>query len=299
MVSIPACVDAFRKICFVARMTDQNTLPHSGAVLGIDVGFSPTKRSSAACCLEWDTQQITWTIRRFRALPVEQEATIAAVAADKLLEAAARDGPMRAGFEVIGRYRTAERMLTGFPLASRIGKPGQSSAPVGKNLNAAANACARVILRRCRLGAAKHAIRIDDMAVVEAFPSSFLGVMLNDPAAVAARRRDRSDRFFEHLAMAETLQNLLGYLLPGRAIMLPFNGVKNHDDRAALVCALTALVVAAGDFVAVGDADGWIVLPPHCFVQGWAWADLEANARKESRDCLHRSLSWQSDKTDS
>jgi hypothetical protein len=46
--------------------------------------------------------------------------------------------------------------------------------------------------------------------------------------------------------------------------------VTNHDDRAALICALTALCVAAGDFTAVGDADGWIVPPPRRFVQDWA-----------------------------
>jgi predicted RNase H-like nuclease len=54
----------------------------------------------------------------------------------------------------------------------------------------------------------------------------------------------------------------------------------NHDDRAALICALTALSVAADDFTAVGDADGWIVLPPRPFVRSWARADLEANARE-------------------
>jgi hypothetical protein len=50
------------------------------------------------------------------------------------LTAAAFDGPLRSGLDLIGRYRVAERMLTR-RLQPHIGKPGQSSAPVGKLLN--------------------------------------------------------------------------------------------------------------------------------------------------------------------
>ena len=261
-------------------------LPRTGAVLGVDVGYSERSRSSAVCRLDWDPRRITWTIRRFRALPAEREATIAGVAGTGRIEAAAFDGPLRTGFDVVGRYRVAERMLTR-RLGARIGKPGQASAPVGKALNAAANDCAGVVLRRCDLAPAAHAVRIDARAVAEAFPGAFLGVMLADPAAVAASRADRSDVFFRHLAGDGTLERLLARLLPGRDLALPLDGVTNHDDRAALVCALTALCVAAGNFAAVGDADGWIVLPPRRFVQDWAWADLEANARDEAPGCLH------------
>ncbi|HET7883730.1 MAG TPA: hypothetical protein VFL55_22780 [Acetobacteraceae bacterium] len=273
-------------------MTVPLPLPQTGAVLGIDVGFSPTARSSAVCRLDWKAERITWTIRRFRALLMEQETTIAAVAGADVLQAAALDGPLRAGFDAIGCYRTAERMLTR-RLGVRIGKPGQSSAPVGKKLNAAANTCARITLQRCQIGVAQHVVRIDDLAVVEAFPSSFLGVMLQNPAAISAQRGDRSDTFFERLLADGTLQDFLGYLLPGRASERPLSSVGNHDDRAALVCALTALAVAAGDFTAVGDSDGWIVLPPRRFVQGWAWDGLEANAREEPPGCLYQTSAWQ------
>jgi hypothetical protein len=73
--------------------------------------------------------------------------------------------------------------------------------------------------------------------------------------------------------------------------MSPIEDVRNHDDRAALVCAITALAIAAGDFTAVGDADGWIALPPRSFVQPWAWSDLESNAREERPGCLYQSPS--------
>jgi hypothetical protein len=81
----------------------------------------------------------------------------------------------------------------------------------------------------------------------------------------------------------------MAYLLPGRVLACDVGQITNHDDRAAFVCALTALAVAFGDFSAVGDADGWIILPPWRFVQAWAQAELEENARAEVEGCLYRS----------
>jgi hypothetical protein len=252
-------------------------LPSAGAVLGVDVGFSEAKASSAVCRLSWDAARVTWMIRRFHPIPAEREATVKAVAGDTRLMAAAFDGPLRAGFDVIGRYRVAERMLTR-RLQSKISKPGQANAPIGKQLNAAANDCVRAVFKECHLAPATHAVRIDGKAVVEAFPTAFLGVMLRDPNALTVQRSTRSDVFFQNLVASGALGLLLRHLLPGREPSLPFDGVVHHDDRASLVCALTALAVAAGDYTAVGDADGWIILPPRRFVQDWAMRDLQANA---------------------
>ena len=68
-------------------------LPRTGAVLGIDVGYSTIRRSSAVCRLEWDDQRIMWHIERFRAVAPEQEAAISRIAGGRRLEAAAFDGP--------------------------------------------------------------------------------------------------------------------------------------------------------------------------------------------------------------
>jgi hypothetical protein len=257
-------------------------------VLGVDVGYSTSQASSAVCRLDWDEKEIRWTMQRFRAEPAEQERVLRAVAGTGRLEAAAFDGPLRAGFDLIGRYRTAERMLTR-RLQPRIGKPGQASAPVGKDLNTAANGCARIVLQHCDVAPARHAVRIDDKAVVEAFPSAFMGVMLEDPSSLSARRGDRSDSFFQHLARNGGFQRLLERLLPGRSVPAAFETVTNHDDRAALVCAFTSLAVAANDYVAVGDADGWIILPPLPLVQAWALADLQANAAADGPGSLYSS----------
>lgn len=258
----------------------------SGSVIGIDIGCSPVRRSSAICRLDWSETEIVWTIRRFRTVEPERQEAIAALCGGQPVLAAALDGPLQPGFGIIGRYRTAERMLTR-RLRPLIGKPGQSSAPVGKLLNFHANACALHLLQLSALLPATHAVRIDDSAVAEAFPSAFLGLMIEDPAALSARRGDRSDVFFRHLAESGGLDALLRHCLPGRSPSAAFSGVAHHDDRAALVCALTALCLARGDFVAVGDDDGWIILPPRRLIRPAQWALLEANAAEAPGAPLH------------
>lgn len=256
-------------------------LPISGAVLGIDVGFSPVRRSSAVCRLHWTEDRIGWEIERFRAVEPERGETIMVVAGSGRLLAAAFDGPLRRRLDVIGRYRCAERMLTR-RLRPLIGKPGQSSAPVGKALNAGANACAGAVLNRCDLALSQHGVAIHEMAIVEAFPSSFLGVMIEDPAVLNARRGDRSDIFYGHLAASGGLERLMLHCLPERRLRQEVAAVTNHDDRAALVCAITALCIATDDYTAVGDEDGWIILPPAGLIQPWGFEALRANAAKIS-----------------
>jgi hypothetical protein len=207
------------------------------------------------------------------------------VAGEARLAAAAFDGPLRQGLDIIGRYRAAERMLTR-RLQPFIGKPGQSSAPVGMLLNEHANACAQIVLDRCDLAPAEQDIRIHDKAVAEAFPSAFLGLLIDDPVALNARRGDRSDTFYLHLAASGGTARLLRHLLSNRSLRDPLTTVTNHDDRAALVCALTALCVAAGDYTAVGDEDGWIVLPPASLQPAWARALLQQNADEERAGSL-------------
>jgi hypothetical protein len=250
-------------------------------VLGIDVGCSPARRSSAACRIAWNAHEVTWRVARFRAVEAERTETIVTVAGGLPLACAAFDGPLLRGFEAIGRYRTAERMLTR-RLGRRIGKPGASSAPVGILLNAHANACARTVLQHCDMAPATHATPIDDRAVVEAFPSGFLGVMIDEPWMLAARRHNRSDLFFLQWCGRGIFDRLIGHLLPRRTLLQSPTALTDHDERAAFVCALTALCVAANDYTAVGDHDGWIILPPYALLQPWAKDDLEGNARDEA-----------------
>ncbi len=111
--------------------------------------------------------------------------------------------------------------------------------------------------------------------------------MIKGPARLAARRGDRSDTFFRHLATEGILRSLVEHCLPGRRLAQDFTSVVNHDDRAALICTLSALCVATGDFVAIDDDDGWIIRRPPRFIQPAQWALLKFNADEEQSAALH------------
>ena len=253
-----------------------------GHVLGIDVGWSEQQRSSAVCRLSWSREGIAWNIRRFRANHDERSQAIRDVAGTGELLAVAIDGPLRPDFDRVRRYRSAERVLSRGELRRRIGKPGQSSSPNGKELNTQANLAAQAVKHLCRIRRAGHHERIDHQAVVEAFPTSFLGVMVQFPERLAAS--ERSDRYFAHLDGHETpersLGELVGSLLGAKEWQKPVGSLTNHDDRAALVCAVTALCIACGEYTGVGDReDGWIILPPKRAFAEWAWKAVLANAK--------------------
>lgn len=258
-----------------------------GSVLGIDVGWSPKKKTSAVCRLSWSDREIEWKIGRFLATDYDRERAISSVASDSSLLAVAIDGPLRPGFNEIGHYRSAERLLSRGELRKRIGKPGQSSSPNGKKLNIQANYSAKFVKQHCHIPGANHHLKIDRYAIVEAFPTTFLGVMIENPALLA-RPKKRSDRYFIHVAKNQYLEKLVQKLIGNRIWSQPLSEVVNHDDRAALVCAFTAVCVATGEFTAVGDKkDGWIILPPRWMFAGWAWtAVLETASLDESGKLL-------------
>jgi hypothetical protein len=246
------------------------------AVAGIDVGYSRKRRSSAVCLMTWDDESIDWEIRRYRATDWERLETIRGILGNRSLQAVGLDGPLRKGFGLIGEYRAAERILTR-SFGVRIGKPGQSNSPVGIRLNEEANNCVKIVLSVADVASSTSHIRIDEHCIVEAFPSSYLGLMIDDPESLGAVRKNRSDKFFEALGNDGTLLKLLNHLLPHRRTISDLDKVKNHDDRASLVCAISALGFAIGKYCAVGDENGWIILPPSDFIRQWAHDLLREN----------------------
>lgn len=260
-------------------------MSNGGSVLGIDIGYSPKRRSSAAGRLTWDASDIDWVVARFRYQEPERRQTIIRTIGEHAIMAATFDGPLARGLTPIGVHRRAERMLTK-RLQPLAGKPGQSSAPVGKRLNIATNEAARIVIDSGALKLSHHQCRIDQLAIAEAFPTSYLGVLLSDPEPIARGRGGKSDRFFKAAIIEEALSGLVGDLLPGRR-QPDAAGITNHDERAAYICALTALGVAKRRYTAVGDNErGWIILPPWHRIQLWAQQMLEQNAAEEEMHCL-------------
>jgi len=253
----------------------------TGMVAGVDIGFSTIRRASAICKLWWGGGKIGWSIKRYRAIASEREAAFREKLDGEKLDAIALDGPVRCGFDLINDYRVAERNLT-LRLQPKIGKPGQSNSPVGMRLNQETNVCAEMALRFAEISLAKHDQKIHKCSIVEAFPNSFLGVMLPDPDSIIARRRGRSDVFYKTLVASGKLNELLEFLLPKHAIGADLGLVTNHDDRAALVCAITALGLVSDKFCAVGDRkNGWIILPPPQFIAPWADKLLNENGASD------------------
>lgn len=243
-------------------------LPASGSVLGIDVGWSLQAASSGICRLDWDGETIDWTVQHFTGHPEARMASLSAVAGDKMLLAVGLDGPLRGDLAVIDRYRLAERVLSQRAIASRISQPGSSRSPVGRLLNHHTNQFASMLVDRGGVAEARHPHPVHRLALFEAFPTSFLGLMLDD--VEKGPRQQRSDRYYLALVENGTLARLLAHHLPGRRLGSALLAVRNHDERAALICAISALGVARQDYVCVGDADGWIILPPPSFIAAWA-----------------------------
>ena len=104
--------------------------------------------------------------------------------------------------------------------------------------------------------------------VVEAFPNSFLGVVLPDEDFHDAKiprgkkftwlyKRWLEHRLFEKFAPA--------------VIAAACETERRSDVRAALICLLTAHTVASGMATQVGDdAGGWFYLPPRAWWANWA-----------------------------
>lgn len=128
--------------------------------------------------------------------------------------------------------------------------------------------------------------------IVEAFPNAFLGVMLNgqiiDAAIENINRGEKFDIFFqlcnEH-GHFNALQFHLGWNYP--EFWQSFPVTINHDERAALVCAATAVCAHQGNYVAVGDmAGGYFFLPPWPL---WnQWAKVALNVERVGRDFRRR-----------
>lgn len=271
----------YRHLTSTMKSPKDVRVPTFGAVLGIDVGWSETRRSSAACLLVWTADEVRMKIRRFTARREDVRSGIQDLLGDHGVLVAAIDGPLRAALDEIGVYRAAEQVLTR-RLARHIGKPAQSSSPNGKRLNAAANQVAELLLELDVVGEAYHRARIHSKAIVEGFPTSFLGVMLTE--GFQDKNRARSDSYYKALGAApeQPLETLITGFLPGRRLDLDMKAITNHDDRAAVVCALTALCVAARSYVAVGNEDGFIILPPpgtedQARLRSWVRRDLCQN----------------------
>lgn len=256
----------------------------TGIVLGIDVGFSETARTTCFCTLEWNHVVAAF---RFGVTISDAEArrrALIELVGSRELLAVAVDGPLTRGLRLVAHYRSAEALLSRGVLQKR-GKPGQTSAPVGQKLHFHATQLAELALECVRIAASAHGDAIHAKCIVEAFPNMYLAALI-DEHALPPLKRDATDRYWEVLVhKSDRLLRVLAHLLPRRHLQNELRSIADHEQRAGVICALTALSVAMREYVCVGDSeDGDIVLPPRAMwgagvraPGAWLEAELRAN----------------------
>lgn len=272
-----------------------------GLTLGVDVGWSEANHSTGACLFHWDAQSIEVRSLHLPTARSKREELLKKEIEGRRVSCVGIDGPLRPGLDEIKEYRQAELLLTRRFGSRGIGKPGQSSSANGVMLNRHANEIALGLVSLGVLEKSYHPESIHDLGIVEAFPTTFLGVMLDEGKVPSSKAK--SDVFFEHLAGPEgpkrltpdtdRLTGLLLRLLPGRSVDPEgISRVTDHELRAAVICALTALCVSRGQYVAAGDRrNGYIILPPRSRsgepgLQPWAWTVLGTNLTDATADYL-------------
>ena len=248
--------------------------------LGIDVGYSKTRRSTGLCLLKVTPTTIRWhCLNTGTGEALRLKDLRAFVPRGTHLLGVGIDGPLTPCLRVVPHYRSSDALLTRGVFSKR-GKPGATSAPSGQQLHRHATLLAKLVLQlqeegRFTLAPSTHPNPVHSSRVLEVFPNAFLSVLLPDADFYGLRlNRNASDLFWE-AAVPEArrptyvgpyLERLFESLAPDRRPETPLESVTDHDHRAALICALAVLCADQDRYVLSGDpVDGDIILPPHEF----------------------------------
>lgn len=116
--------------------------------------------------------------------------------------------------------------------------------------------------------------------LVEAFPNAFLGVVIPDSCFDARpdlKRGKKFDWLYDQCCGVQAFLNIIEATRSEEVLsILPtIESNRDHEERAALVCLLTAATVAVGRYTAVGDKQGgYFFLPPWDLWAEWARKEL-------------------------
>jgi len=251
--------------------------------IGLDVGFSKTRRSSGVACLSDGKLSVgcataSWESRA----ELLGDCTIAQVVAI--------DAPIVTVGNCEGR--DCERVLTLGRFQRRC-KPALSHVQgTGRQLRDAGDESVEQlwhVTSGCELSEKFPRVRAD-RNIIEAFPNAFLSVLSSTSDFDRRPKLSRGAKFdwvFEQCRQTNRISHVVNIIgLPGITEALPhIEGNANHDQRAALICLLTAACVAVGRYTAVGNQQGgYIFLPPW---NAWAlWAQEEIEIQRRRMDCL-------------
>lgn len=115
--------------------------------------------------------------------------------------------------------------------------------------------------------------------IVEAFPNAFLGVVVPDEDFLDVpkiRRGGKFDWLYNRWIARGLFAGITAAAGLPNSIAERCDTEKDHDIRAALVCLLTAGLVSAGNYAAIGnETGGYFFLPPVHLWEPWARIEIE------------------------
>ncbi len=258
-------------------MPDHPRAP-SPALLGVDVGFSKTSKSTG---MAWRVGGRIGACRTGSGWAARS----AALPRDVLFYLAAFDAPLVPVGPGVPR-RGCEAVFYRGAFTKRC-RPGMSHFGQGLAFRQAGALAAEQFLPVVGEDHRPSSAAVAGAAMVEAFPSAFMGVLLSEDviAGLPTKRGGKSDRLYEACLAEGVFDRLVADLgWPVAETIALFAAEQDHDIRAAYICLLTAGVAHAGTATVVGDSlGGWFWLPPMHLWADWAKAAVSlslADARK-------------------
>ncbi len=248
-------------------------------VAGIDVGLTLVDRTSGVCRTGDDGEAVTRTY-------IDRLSRAHALGTKVILDVLAIDAPVLPRHELHYRPRACEKVFVwgAFQKRCKCGETqvsGTGQALRRAGVDTAHAFAVDVATNEC---AARFPRVFADHNIVEAFPNAFIGVTLPDEQfGSAPGRGQKFDWLYDRWINWKVTDNLKAVLSWKRAAF--WHAVmenKDHDERAALVCALTAVCVLRGLYVAVGEPlGGYFFLPPwDCWSE---WARVALNRSRGDR----------------
>ena len=259
--------------------------------LGIDVGYAADHDTTGLCLITVDQANFNWICLNTGTDSNQRLNDLRnLIPRGTTLSGVGLDGPVVHGLQLVNYYRSAEALLSRGAFRGRC-QPGQTSSGNGQNLHRHATQLAKLVLQLqvdgyLIIAGANHLEAIHHHRIVEAFPNAFLAFLLSlHEIPLAIPRDQRSDRYWAIAVRNSYLHSLIGLLAPRRRMANDLANVRDHDHRAAFICALSAMCVARDTYVSVGTrGSGDIILPPQAVWRAdaagqvsWAEPTLRAN----------------------
>ena len=246
-------------------------------LIGFDIGFSEKKRTSGVARLR---AQVLSCSRA-----TSEWGNRAAALGDGIADVTAIDGPILKNIDY--PKRLCETVFSCGCFGPRC-KPGFSHVPgTGRKLRAAAKETAERMksLTRGHDPASGFPRVLEGKNIVEAFPNAFLGVLLPDfrfKHMPHLQRGKKFDWLYEQCRKSHVLRSLVDYVGQEDLAMVlsDIETNRDHEERAALVCLLTAASVASWPIHCRWRRRRGLFLPATFCLVGRVGAARDGNAKK-------------------